>query len=105
MQVPAAPPAPTPAAGGTSALIPYRNAPALAAYYCAVFSLIPFFGLPLALAAVVLGFMGRARVAREPGVHGTAHAWVGLVLGSLVLLAYLALGVFLLSVFLRKGGP
>lgn len=84
--------------GGVGRLIPYKNGPALAAYYCGVFGLIPCLGLPLALAAVILGFMGRTRAAEHPEAHGTTHAWVGIVLGALVLLAHLGVAAL---IFLR----
>ena len=94
----AAPPPQGPATGGDGGvgrLIPYKNGPALAAYYCGVFGLIPCLGLPLALAAVILGFMGRARAAEHPETHGTTHAWVGIVLGALVLMAHAAVAALI----------
>lgn len=69
-------------------VIPYRNAQALLAYYCGVFALIPCLGIPLAIAAMVLGFLGRSYALDHPGSHGTAHAWAGIVLGALVLIAH-----------------
>ena len=72
----------------TGGVIPYKNAPALIAYYLAVFSLIPILGLPLGLAAVVLGFFGLAKRRANPAVRGTAHAWIGIVLGGLTTLLW-----------------
>lgn len=64
-------------------LIPVKNQSALAAYYLGLFSLFPVLGLPLAIAAVILGRKGLAKVRSQPEVRGTAHAWVGLICGTL----------------------
>ena len=69
-------------------LIPTSNPAALLAYYCAVFSLIPVFGLLLGPAALVLGVVGRSRIQSDPRLPGRAHAWIGILLGGLVSLAY-----------------
>jgi len=50
-----------------------------------VFSLIPCVGLPLAIAAVVLGVRGLAVARETPEAHGKAHAWIAIVLGGLML--------------------
>jgi len=64
-------------------IIPVKNQSALAAYYLGLFSLFPVLGLPLAIAAVFLGRKGLAKVRSHPEVRGTAHAWVGLICGTL----------------------
>jgi Domain of unknown function (DUF4190) len=74
--------------GGVSTLIPYKNPKALIAYYCGVFGLIPILGFFIAVAAVVLGIMGLRYVKAHPTAKGTGHAIVGIVLGSLSLLAH-----------------
>jgi hypothetical protein len=61
--------------------IPYRNPPALFAYYIGIFSLIPCF--PLGMIAFVLGIIGLMKARREPEVRGAVHAWVGIVMGFL----------------------
>jgi hypothetical protein len=71
-------------------LIPYRNPKALISYYCGVFALIPCVGLALGPVALVLGIMGAREAAAKPQAKGMAHAVVGIVLGSLALLANLA---------------
>src|ERR1700691_993745 len=49
-------PASTPPPDNTIAtIIPYRNAPALIAYYLGIFSLIPCVGFVLGIAALILG--------------------------------------------------
>jgi hypothetical protein len=64
-------------------VIPYKNAAALTAYYLGVFSLIPCVGLILGIAALVLGIIGLKFAKRNPQAHGTVHAWVGVVLGTI----------------------
>jgi hypothetical protein len=83
-------------------LIPYRNAPALIAYYLGVFSfsacvpILGIVGIGLGIAALVLGIKG-LRVARErPEAHGQVHAWIGIIGGGLFALIGLAIHVLLL---------
>lgn len=70
----------------TGGLIPYKNAMALTAYYCGVFSLIPCAGAILGPIAVVFGFLGLSHAKRFPASRGQAHAWVGIVIGVLTTL-------------------
>ncbi|HEX6987629.1 MAG TPA: GYF domain-containing protein [Planctomycetaceae bacterium] len=72
----------------TGGLIPYKNAPALIAYYLAIFSLIPCLGLPLGVAAIVLGVLGLKKRKQNPAVSGAAHAWVGIILGGITTLLW-----------------
>jgi hypothetical protein len=72
----------------TGGLIPYKNGKALAAYYCAVFSLIPCVGTALGPAAVVLGVLGLGHAKRHPRAGGKAHAWIGIVLGTITGIIY-----------------
>ena len=78
---------------GTGGLIPYKNPQALTAYYLAVFSLIPCFGVLLGIPAVVLGIMGLSARKRNPAIKGSAHAWVGIILGGGTTLLWIALVV------------
>ncbi len=87
----AASPATSSGSGGLNVIIPYKNARALIAYYLAVFSLIPFLGIPLGLAAFVLGILGLKFRRQHPTAGGTVHAWIGIVLGGLCGFGYLAL--------------
>lgn len=64
-------------------IIPYRNAPALVGYYLGVFSLIPCLGLPLGIAALVLGILGLKKQREAPAARGKVHAWVAIILGSI----------------------
>ena len=72
-------------------LIPSKNSPALASYYLGVFSLIPFLGIPLGVAAFFLGIKGLRKVKEHPEVKGKVHAWVGVIAGGLFSLLYLIL--------------
>ncbi len=73
--------------GGLGALIPYKNAAALAAYYLGVFSLIPCLGIPLGVAAIICGIVGLKRAKEHPEAKGKVHAWVGIGLGAVCVLA------------------
>lgn len=80
------------------AWIPTKNMPALLSYYFGVFGLIPFLGVPLAIAAIMLGIRGlkKAKITPTPGAKG--HAITGLVLGSfemVVLLAFIAIVAYI----------
>ena len=82
-----------PTGDATGGLIPYKNAPALTAYYFGVFSLIPFLGAILGVAAFVLGIMGLSKAKKHPEVKGKVHAWVGIIMGGLFGFGYLALTI------------
>lgn len=84
-----------------SAVIPYRNMPAVISYYLAVFSLIPCLGIPLGLAAVVLGAIGLKRAREQPECKGRVHAWTGIILGGLFGFGYL---IALCLIWLRRSG-
>ena len=62
------------------ALVPYKNAAAVWAYYLGVFALIPCFGVALAIAAIVMGIRGLGNAAEHPEAKGKVHAWVGIIL-------------------------
>jgi len=74
--------------GTGSALIPYRNPHALAAYYCGVFSLIPIIGVLLGIPAFILGIMGYRRFRRQPEIKGALHAWAGIIMGGVLSLLW-----------------
>lgn len=77
----------------TGGVIPYKNMPALLAYYFGLFSLLPCFGLFLAIPAFVLGIMGLRKRKQNPAVKGSAHAWIGIVMGGLMTLIWGGLGL------------
>lgn len=66
----------------TGGLIPYKNAPALIAYYVSLLSLLPIIGIPFGIAAFVLGIIGLKKRAANPVIKGAAHAWIGIILGG-----------------------
>ena len=63
-------------------MVPYRNPKALAAYYLGIVSGLPLIGLPLGVAALVLGIQGLRQRKEDPSVYGTAHAWIGIGCGG-----------------------
>jgi Domain of unknown function (DUF4190) len=81
--LPADPPRRRPRDGGDgfATIVPYRNGPALAAYYTGVFGLIPILGVLLGPIAIVLGIVGLVKARRDPKAHGTGHAIAGILLG------------------------
>ena len=96
LAVPAAPPplpastvAASPSGGVVATIIPYKNVPALVAYYCAVFSLIPCVGAILGLVALVLGVIGLRRARLHPEAKGKVHAWIGIIVGGIFGLLWL----------------
>ena len=77
--------------GGLNVIIPYKNVRALTAYYLAVFSAIPIFGMPLGLAAFILGILALRFRRTNPAAGGVVHAWIGILAGGFFCLVYLAL--------------
>lgn len=72
----------------TGGLIPYKNVPALLAYYLGIFSLIPCLGIFAAVPAFVLGIIGLRKRKQNPVIKGSAHAWIGIILGGLFTLIW-----------------
>lgn len=75
---------PTEEGDNTGGLIPYKNPKALVAYYTGIF-LSPFciIGLPLGIVPIVFGILGLRERKKKPAIKGSAHAWIGIVLGSI----------------------
>lgn len=71
-------------------IIPYRNVKALIAYYLGVFSIIPCVGFPLGIAAFILGILGLKYLKEHPEAKGKVHAWIGIIVGGLISLIYIA---------------
>lgn len=93
--------APPSSDSGINVIIPYRNMQALIAYYLAVFSLIPFVGIVLGLAALVLGILGLRYHRDHPTAGGVVHAWIGIILGGLCGCGYLGLTVYAVMIVKR----
>ena len=85
-----------------SGLVPYKNKPALTAYYLAVFSIIPCLGVFLGIAAFVLGLKGLQYVKQHPEARGTVHAWIGVIVGGFFGFGYL-IGLGYLLVLSQAG--
>ena len=101
---PAAAAPPAPEGDATGGIIPYKNAYALIAYYCGVFSLlsiIPLF-FPLPVLALIFGIKGLRARNRNPVIKGSVHAWIGIILGGVFTLISGALLVLLLFALAQK---
>ncbi|QDU93803.1 DUF4190 domain-containing protein [Lignipirellula cremea] len=95
---------PPPSGGGdaTGGVVPYKNWPALLAYYLGIFSLFPCIGLALAIPALVLGIMGLQRRRKNPAIKGSVHAWIGIVLGGFFTLVWGAVGVLVIIALIAE---
>jgi len=69
-------------------LIPTKNSCALIGYYLGVFSLIPFLGIPLGVAALILGIKGLKHAKQHPEAGGVGHSWTAMILGGFSTIAY-----------------
>lgn len=65
----------------TGGVIPYKNPKALVAYYLGIFSGFPLIGLPLGIAAFVLGILGLKDRKKNPVIKGSVHAGIGIGCG------------------------
>lgn len=84
------PPPFPPEGDSTGGVIPYKNMPALLAYYLGILSLVCcIVGIPFGIVPLVLGIVGLKRRAANPAIKGSAHAWIGIVLGGLNLVVTL----------------
>ncbi|MFI4877096.1 MAG: hypothetical protein ACIALR_17210 [Blastopirellula sp. JB062] len=79
----------------TGGIIPYKNVPALIAYYLGIVALIPLVGFPFGCASIALGVMGLVKRNRQPEVKGSVHAVIGIVfgLGSVLLYGAMIVGI------------
>ena len=80
--------------------IPTKNMPSLIGYYCGVFGLIPFLGIPLAVAAIILGSIGLSKYKTNPTPGAKAHAITALVLGIIEVVIFT--GFFLITFVLSR---
>jgi hypothetical protein len=81
----------------TGGVIPYKNPHALIAYYCGIFSLIPFIGVIVAIPGFILGIIGLRKRRENPMLKGAVHAWIGIVLGGLMTIlwgGFIVLAIF-----------
>lgn len=71
------------------AMIPTKNMPSLLSYYFGVFGLVPIIGLPLTIAAIILGFVGLKQYKKNPTPGAKGHAITGIVLGCVQLAVFI----------------
>ena len=86
----------------TGGLIPYKNPPALIGYYLGYLGLFPLLGIPFAIAAIILGFIGLRKKKKNPAVRGSGHAIFAIVAGFIGLLCSGGFGALTFS-FMRAG--
>jgi hypothetical protein len=96
------PPQPT-EGDATGGVIPYKNVPALLAYYFGLFSLLPCVGLLLAVPALILGIIGLSKRKKNPAIKGSVHAWIGIVMGGLFTLIWGAVLVLVIAGMVMEG--
>jgi len=72
----------------TGGVIPYKNLPALFAYYLGLFSLFPVLGFVLGVAAFILGILGLKKRRENPAVKGSVHAWIGIGCGGVMAIVW-----------------
>ena len=97
---------PMPATGEgdlTGGIIPYKNMPALLAYYLGLFSLFPCLGIVLAIPAFILGIIGLQMRRKNPVIKGSVHAWIGIVMGGLFTIVWGAVIVLMIFSLIASG--
>ncbi len=80
----------------TGGLIPYKNPKALIAYYLGILSGLPIIGLPIGIAAFVLGVLGLRDRKRNPIIKGSIHAGIGIGCGFVFTLLWSAVIVLII---------
>ena len=71
----------TPHHDSIQTFIPTQNKQALFAYYFGVFGFVPFLGLPLTIAAIIMGYLGLRKYRENPTPGAKGHAIAGIVMG------------------------
>ena len=85
----------------TGGVIPYKNPPALIAYYLGLFS--PIFP-PLGIVAVILGVIGLRKRKQNPVIKGSVHAWIGIGCGGLTLVVGVVVFILLMIALMKESG-
>ena len=86
----------------TGGVIPYKNPNALLTYYFSIGTLICCISpLPLGIVPLVLGIMGLRARARNPVIKGSAHAWIGIILGGVSALGSIFMAFILLMMLIN----
>lgn len=87
----------------TGGLIPYKNPQALIAYYLGILSGLPFIGLPMGIAAFILGWRGWQARKANPLIKGSVHAGIGMGCGCFFALLWTAiLGLVVVAILDSK---
>ena len=87
---------------GTGGIIPYKNPKALIAYYLGIFSGLPFIGLPLGIAAFVLGIKGLKDRQKNPAIKGSIHAGIGIGCGGFFAILWSFFIVAMIIAFINR---
>ncbi len=73
-----------------------RPISAIASGYLALFGIIPLFGLPLSIGAIITGFVALSAIKKNPDLSGAGRAWFGIIVGGLATLVSLVVAVAML---------
>ena len=79
-----------------------RPVSAIASGYCALIGILPIFGLPFSIAAVITGFVALSTLKKNPELSGAGRAWFGIICGSITTLISL-LGVVAMVISAASG--
>ena len=63
-----------------------RPASAIASGYLALIGILPIFGLPFSIGAVITGFVALNTLKKDPELSGAGRAWFGIVCGIITTL-------------------
>lgn len=74
----------------TQTIMPTKNPASIVSYYCGVFGIIPFLGLPLTIIAIIFGHKALAQWRKQPTPGAKGHALTGLIFGYFELLVFVA---------------
>ncbi|MBL7043980.1 MAG: protein kinase [Pirellulaceae bacterium] len=86
----------------TRGVIPYKNPQALISYYLGILSGVPIIGLPLGIAAFILGVRGLKARREYPVIKGSVHAGIGIGCGCLFSLLWGGVIVTIIIAILSK---
>ena len=85
----------------TGGVIPYKNPSALVAYYLGILSGLPLIGLPIGIAAFVLGIMGLKARKKDPAIKGSVHAAIGIGCGGFFTVLWTLVVVLIIFAFMN----
>lgn len=67
-----------------------RPISSIASGYLALFGIIPVFGLPFSVVAIVTGMVALKAIKKNPRLSGSVRSWFGIIVGSIMTLISLA---------------